>query len=51
MQQQVCIGSLLQGRLKGIDQAMRQISDKSHCIGDRRTAACLPQIELSSRGV
>ena len=51
MQQQVGVGSFLQGGLKGINQAMRQISNKSNRIGDRSAAASLPQIQLTCSGV
>ena len=39
MQQQVRLRGLLQSGLKGIDQGVRQISDESHCIGQRNGPA------------
>ena len=48
MQQKICIYSLLQGRLKCIDQSVRQVTNESHSIRQRHRTLSLRQIQLPS---
>ena len=51
VQQQVGIGRFLQGGLEGVDQAVRQVADEPHRVGQRHRAAGLAKVELARGGV
>ena len=51
MQQQVGIDGFLQRGLEGLDEAVRQIADEAHRVGQRDAAADLRQEQLARGGV
>ena len=46
MQQQVCVHGLLQRGLEGVDQAMRQIADEPHRIGQGHRTPQVTEVHL-----
>ena len=49
--QQIGVNGFLQGCLKGINQTVRQITDKAHRVRQGHRALCLAQIQLARGGV